>query len=288
MSGTTLDLRGRTAASATGNLGTDLDPQVERIARTPEFQQLVAERTRFGWTLTILMLVVYFGFIGLIAFDKSLLAVKVGGTASLGLFMGVFVILFAFALTGIYVARANTRFDALSAALKRSVAPMNRLLLGVALATIAAGAAYAAGPDLGAVAAIGHELAGHRHVPVLRAGDARHHLQGRHGARKSAARLLRGRRRHLAGPERPRDRRRLHVGGLVPRHLRPGLHLGLRRADLLDRLPGRLADRAVPDRRAAAQPRQVHLRRRRLASASTRPRSASSRRSARWWWWPST
>jgi uncharacterized membrane protein (DUF485 family) len=100
----------------------DLDPQAERIARTPEFQQLVGERTRFAWTLTFLMLVVYFGFIGLIAFDKSLLAVKVGGTASLGLFVGVFVILFAFALTGIYVARANTRFDALSAALKRSVA----------------------------------------------------------------------------------------------------------------------------------------------------------------------
>ncbi|KNY21810.1 hypothetical protein AKJ13_16335 [Methylobacterium sp. ARG-1] len=95
---------------------------MDRIVRTPEFKQLVAERTRFGWILTILMLVVYFGFIGLIAFDKSLMAVKVGGgTASLGLFMGVFVILFAFALTGIYVARANTRFDALSDALKRSV-----------------------------------------------------------------------------------------------------------------------------------------------------------------------
>jgi uncharacterized membrane protein (DUF485 family) len=122
MSGTTLDLRGRTAPAGSGNLGTDLDPQVERIVRAPEFQQLVSERTRFGWTLTILMLIVYFGFIGLIAFDKSLMAVKVGGTASLGLFMGVFVILFAFALTGVYVARANTRFDALSEALKRSVA----------------------------------------------------------------------------------------------------------------------------------------------------------------------
>ncbi|KTS06618.1 membrane protein [Methylobacterium radiotolerans] len=99
-----------------------VDPQVARISRTPEFQQLVHERTRFAWILTILMLVVYFGFIGLIAFDKSLLAVKVGGTASLGLFAGVFVILFAFALTGVYVARANTRFDALSEALKRSVA----------------------------------------------------------------------------------------------------------------------------------------------------------------------
>ena len=122
MSGTTLDLRGRTTPPGTRPLGTETDPQVERIVRTPEFQQLVAERTRFGWILTILMLVVYFGFIGLIAFDKALLAVKVGGTASLGLFMGVFVILFAFALTGIYVARANTRFDALSDALKRSVA----------------------------------------------------------------------------------------------------------------------------------------------------------------------
>ncbi len=119
-SGTTLGARGRPAPPGTATLGADQDPQVARIARSPEFQQLVSERTRFAWTLTILMLIVYFGFIGLIAFDKSLLAVKIGGTASLGLFVGVFVILFAFLLTGIYVARANTRFDALSDALKRS------------------------------------------------------------------------------------------------------------------------------------------------------------------------
>ncbi|MGU3538259.1 DUF485 domain-containing protein [Methylobacterium sp. A54F] len=94
---------------------------VERIVRNPEFRQLVHERTRFGWILTGLMLLVYFGFIGLIAFDKALLATKVGGTASLGLFLGVGVIVFAFILTGIYVARANTRYDALAADLKRSV-----------------------------------------------------------------------------------------------------------------------------------------------------------------------
>ncbi|MHC2108640.1 MULTISPECIES: DUF485 domain-containing protein [unclassified Methylobacterium] len=122
MSGSTLGLRGGTAPPSTRKPAATVDPQIDRIVRTPEFKQLVTERTRFGWILTILMLVVYFGFIGLIAFDKSLLAVKVGGgTASLGLFMGVFVILFAFALTGIYVARANTRFDALSDALKRKV-----------------------------------------------------------------------------------------------------------------------------------------------------------------------
>ena len=48
----------------------------------------------------------------------------------------------------------------------------------------------------------------------------------------------------------------LGIAGLV-------VDLGLRRADLLDRLARRLAGGAVPDRRAAAQPRPLHLRRRR-------------------------
>ncbi|WP_132250929.1 DUF485 domain-containing protein [Methylobacterium segetis] len=94
----------------------------EDLTRNPIFQTLVHERTRFGWILTGLMLVVYFGFIGLIAFDKALLATKVGGgTASLGLFLGVGVIVFAFILTGIYVVRANGRYDALTAELTRSL-----------------------------------------------------------------------------------------------------------------------------------------------------------------------
>lgn len=119
--GTTLGAAGtQPAPAAPRPARADTGSAIDRIAHSPQFRQLVTERTRFGWILTGLMLVVYFGFIGLIAFDKSLLAVKVGGTASLGLFAGVFVILFAFALTGVYVARANTRFDALSDALKRS------------------------------------------------------------------------------------------------------------------------------------------------------------------------
>ena len=93
----------------------------EGIAQSSQFRQLVSERTRFSWILTGLMLVVYFGFIGLIAFDKSLLAVKIGTTSSLGLVLGVGVIVFAFILTGLYVARANSRYDALSAELKRSL-----------------------------------------------------------------------------------------------------------------------------------------------------------------------
>jgi len=95
---------------------------VEAIERNPEFQKLVHERTRFGLILTAIILVVYFGFIGLIAFNKELLAMKVGGgTASLGLYIGVGVILTAFALTGIYVYRANTRYDALARDLKKEL-----------------------------------------------------------------------------------------------------------------------------------------------------------------------
>jgi len=120
MSGSTAGRVGGRVTPIGGASAGVVDPQIERVARSPEFQQLVAERTRFSWILTGLMLVVYFGFIGLIAFDKSVMAIKVGGaTASLGLFLGVFVILFAFVLTGIYVARANTRYDALSDDLKR-------------------------------------------------------------------------------------------------------------------------------------------------------------------------
>ncbi|GLS46199.1 DUF485 domain-containing protein [Methylobacterium brachythecii] len=112
-----------TAAASPHAAGVDTpDPRLDRVITNPTFQTLVRERTSFGWILTILMLVVYFGFIGLIAFDKQLLATKVSGTASLGLFMGVGVIVFAFILTGIYVARANTRFDRLSAELARSLA----------------------------------------------------------------------------------------------------------------------------------------------------------------------
>ncbi|WP_238257995.1 DUF485 domain-containing protein [Methylobacterium gnaphalii] len=76
---------------------------------------MVRERTSFGWLLTILMLTVYFGFIGLIAFDKQLLATNFSGATSLDLFMGFGVIVFAFILTGIYVTRANSRFDRRSA-----------------------------------------------------------------------------------------------------------------------------------------------------------------------------
>lgn len=88
------------------------------VLRSQTFQQLVRERTGFGWTLTIAMLVIYYGFILLVAFAPGVMAAKVGsGATSLGMVIGLVVILAAFALTGIYVSRANSRFDELTARL---------------------------------------------------------------------------------------------------------------------------------------------------------------------------
>ncbi|WP_375412202.1 DUF485 domain-containing protein [uncultured Bradyrhizobium sp.] len=93
-----------------------------RILDDPAFQNLVRERSRFAWLLSAAMLVIYYGFILLVAFAKPLLATKVGsGVTSLGIVLGIFVIISACVLTGLYVQRANGRFDELTRKLIGSV-----------------------------------------------------------------------------------------------------------------------------------------------------------------------
>ena len=91
------------------------DPTVERIQRDPKYQQLTQTRNRYSWALTILMLIVYYGYIGLIAFDKELLATPIGaGVTTLGIPIGMAVIVFSIVITGLYVRRANGEFDRLT------------------------------------------------------------------------------------------------------------------------------------------------------------------------------
>ena len=54
------------------------DPVIEKIKSHPKYAQLKSQRNRFGWTLSILMLIVYYGYIALIAFDKAFLAQPLG------------------------------------------------------------------------------------------------------------------------------------------------------------------------------------------------------------------
>jgi uncharacterized membrane protein (DUF485 family) len=88
------------------------DDKVSYIRRDPLFRELVDKRTRFAWQLSAAMLVIYFGFIAIIAFAPKVLATPIGsGVTTVGIPVGLFVIISAFVLTGVYVYRANSEFD---------------------------------------------------------------------------------------------------------------------------------------------------------------------------------
>src|SRR6218665_4020746 len=92
----------------------------DEVLADPRYQRLVRRRGRFTWALSIVMLVAYFGYVALFAFDKSILARRLGGgVTSLGIPVGIGIILFAILLTGLYVRRANREYDPLVDALRR-------------------------------------------------------------------------------------------------------------------------------------------------------------------------
>lgn len=88
---------------------------IEIIKNHPKYQELVSSRSRYAWTLSVLMLLVYYTFIMIIAFKPELLAVPLynGSVISVGIPIGITIILFSFLLTGLYVRRANSKYDLL-------------------------------------------------------------------------------------------------------------------------------------------------------------------------------
>jgi len=102
------------------------DELAEKIKANPDYQKLVKTRTAFSIKLTITMLVVYFTFILTIAFKPSLLATPLSDNSvtTIGVPVGIIIILFAFILTGIYTRKANTEFDDLNNKIKESVKDM--------------------------------------------------------------------------------------------------------------------------------------------------------------------
>lgn len=96
---------------------------VERLRNNPKYHEMVSKRSRFGWMMAILMLVVYYAFIMTIAFAPEVLGQPISDTSviTVGIPIGLGVILFAFLLTGIYVYQANTVFDRMNEELKKEV-----------------------------------------------------------------------------------------------------------------------------------------------------------------------
>ena len=98
-----------------------MDNLAARVQANPKYHKLVSSRSVFSIWMTIAVMVVYYGYILLIAFDKEWLGSKLaaGMTTSIGIPLGVGVIVITVILTNIYVRRANTEFDQLNAEIIR-------------------------------------------------------------------------------------------------------------------------------------------------------------------------
>ena len=94
-----------------------VDEVAARVEANPKYHRLVSMRSSYSIIMTILVMVVYYGYILLVAFNKEWLATKIGAgmVTSIGIPLGVGVIVTTIILTNIYVRRANTEFDDLNA-----------------------------------------------------------------------------------------------------------------------------------------------------------------------------
>ena len=88
---------------------------VSKIQNNPKYHELVRARDVLAWTLTVLVLIMYFGFILMIAYAPGILTqpISAGSVIPIGLPVGVGVILGSVVLTAVYVTRANNTFDPL-------------------------------------------------------------------------------------------------------------------------------------------------------------------------------
>jgi len=90
---------------------------------TGQIRALARARGRIAAILTAVTVVIYFGFIALIAFDKQLLARKITSGLSLGILLGALVIVASWVLTWVYVRWANAHYDTALKSIGQSEAP---------------------------------------------------------------------------------------------------------------------------------------------------------------------
>jgi len=95
----------------------------EDILDDPDFKDLSSQKNTISTILTVLELVIYFGFIALIAYNKPFLAEKLsaGGSATIGIPIAIGTIIFSWVLTGIYIWWANAKYDVLVKKVKDKV-----------------------------------------------------------------------------------------------------------------------------------------------------------------------
>jgi uncharacterized membrane protein (DUF485 family) len=98
---------------------------VEKIESNPKYKELVSKRNSLGIKLGIFVLVMFYAYILVIAFNKELLAVKIGeGVTTIAFPIALAILIISFITTLIYVRRANGEFENLTNEIKKDVKDM--------------------------------------------------------------------------------------------------------------------------------------------------------------------
>jgi uncharacterized membrane protein (DUF485 family) len=95
---------------------------VKKIKSNPKYNELVSKRNSFSLKLSLFILVMFYSFVLVIAFNKELLATRIGdGVMTVAYPIAAAIIVISFITTLIYVTRANNEFEDLEIAIKNDV-----------------------------------------------------------------------------------------------------------------------------------------------------------------------
>lgn len=96
--------------------------QVNQILENPKFKEMVSRKSSLSWSLTTVMLFVYVGFMLLVGYNKEfLLSSFGGGVTTIGIPLGLGIIVLSFVLCGVYSYVANNKLDGLTEEALREV-----------------------------------------------------------------------------------------------------------------------------------------------------------------------
>lgn len=96
---------------------------VEKIEANPKYKDLVSKRNSLALKLGIFVLIMFYSFITVVAFNKDLFAIKVaeGYITTIAFPIALAILVISFLTTLVYVRRANGEFDDLTNDIKKDV-----------------------------------------------------------------------------------------------------------------------------------------------------------------------
>lgn len=86
----------------------------KRIRNNPKYQDLVRRRSRLAWSLAVITMGLFFGFILIAALNPALLATPVIGITTVAVIIGALMPVVLWILTGIYIRSTSQDFDKIS------------------------------------------------------------------------------------------------------------------------------------------------------------------------------